>query len=569
MTGTQDRRPWEDDDDLVVVVGAGLTGLAVGLRASIEGRPVVILEADALVGGAAAYSGGQVWVGANHVAAAAGFSDDLAMVETYIRSISSDVPEVFDEEAMRTWIATAPTAARYWETVGAIEWEIIPTLADYHAEAAGATPGGRYLTSVPVQGEDLGQLRHLLRDSPYFPVGRTYAEMLEQGRRRSLLDRPRRLAADTPAFGTPDALFPDRESDLLTFGPGVVGSFLRRLVKQDRVVVRTGVRVSELMTDENGAVIGAASRDAHERTAWSGPVVLATSTFDWNPDLVREFHGIEPEDFGSVAPRTLRGDGIQLARAVGGRTVALPVTTVPMKPGWIADNETGYAYGAEYAMPHCMIVDATGRRFSDDSYWVDIISKVAARGSSHRPFFLIWDCRHHAKYGLGATPPGGRYPPGVVSTAQDLATLAQELGIDQEGLVETARRFSDGAARGEDPDFHRGTVPYVRAFVGDPEHRPNPVLGPVDRPPFFGMRLKLVSTGIGSSGLDVDSVGRVRSEKGGAIDGLYAVGSCVALTSSGGGYNSGFALGRGLTLAYLAGGDLCRGGGDREPADTA
>jgi 3-oxosteroid 1-dehydrogenase len=40
--------------------------------------------------------------------------------------------------------------------------------------------------------------------------------------------------------------------------------------------------------------------------------------------------------------------------------------------------------------------------------------------------------------------------------------------------------------------------------------------------------------------------------EGDPIDGLYAVGSCAALLSSGTGYNSGFALGRRITLAYLA-----------------
>ena len=38
---------------------------------------------------------------------------------------------------------------------------------------------------------------------------------------------------------------------------------------------------------------------------------------------------------------------------------------------------------------------------------------------------------------------------------------------------------------------------------------------------------------------------------GTAIPGLWAIGACAAQTASGTGYNSGFALGRGLTAAYL------------------
>jgi 3-oxosteroid 1-dehydrogenase len=48
----------------------------------------------------------------------------------------------------------------------------------------------------------------------------------------------------------------------------------------------------------------------------------------------------------------------------------------------------------------------------------------------------------------------------------------------------------------------------------------------------------------------------VLDEAGGLITGLYADGSCAALTTVGTGYNSGIALGRGLTLAYLVSNEL-------------
>ncbi len=54
----------------VIVVGAGLSGLATAIGSALQGGlPVVVLEAAELVGGgAAAYSGGQIWCGNNHVA---------------------------------------------------------------------------------------------------------------------------------------------------------------------------------------------------------------------------------------------------------------------------------------------------------------------------------------------------------------------------------------------------------------------------------------------------------------------------------------------------------------------
>ena len=87
--------------DPVVVVGAGLSGLATALGCALAGRPVVVLEAADMVGGAAAWSGGQVWVGADHVAAARGISDDLARAECYVRGLPHDQPDLLGEQALQ------------------------------------------------------------------------------------------------------------------------------------------------------------------------------------------------------------------------------------------------------------------------------------------------------------------------------------------------------------------------------------------------------------------------------------------------------------------------------------
>lgn len=101
----------------VVVVGAGLSGMATALGAALRGRSVTVFESAELVGGASAYSGGQVWVGANHVAEREGIEDSLDLVERYVLAIAHDHPEVLDVAAMKRWITAAPVAARYWEEV--------------------------------------------------------------------------------------------------------------------------------------------------------------------------------------------------------------------------------------------------------------------------------------------------------------------------------------------------------------------------------------------------------------------------------------------------------------------
>ena len=181
---------------------------------------------------------------------------------------------------------------------------------------------------------------------------------------------------------------------------------------------------------------------------------------------------------------------------------------------------------------------------------------MIAPGDRHLPCFMIWDEGHHQRYGMGNTSPGADYRPDLVVAADSLAQLGGKLGIDGAELERTVARFNEGAARGEDPEFGRGSVPFVRTYAGDPDHKPNALLAPLADAPYFGMRLHIVGTGIGSSGVRIDGDGHVLTRDRQAIPGLHAIGSCAALTQSGTGYNSGFALGRGITLAYLVAHEL-------------
>lgn len=296
-------------DEPVLVVGAGLSGLATALGVALEGGRAEVFEAADLVGGAAAYSGGQVWVGANHVATREGIEgDSLELAEQYVRAIAHHHPEVLDEAAMRRWLATSPAAIRYWEDQGAIRWTVIPGLADYHNEAAGARPAGRYLTNEVIDGSELGEWRARLRVSPYFPVGTTYADMFVKGRRLTYVDdnESGEEQAGVQAFGLPERREePTQESpsdDPLTFGTGVVASFLRRVLRESNVSIHTGKPVTELITDDSGAVVGLRATGPDGTVERRGPVVLATSTYDWDPELVRELVGLDTDDFGSVAP---------------------------------------------------------------------------------------------------------------------------------------------------------------------------------------------------------------------------------------------------------------------------
>lgn len=528
----------------VVVVGAGIGGMAAAITAAERGLRVVLLEKGVRVGGAAAYSGGQVWVGGNHVAQRDGHDDSVDAALTYVTAAASQDAASFDARLARQWLEGAREAAEAFERAGVIRWETVPDYPDYYyPNLPGSAPTGRYLTGAPFDGTTLGEHRDRLLVSPHFPVGITYGEMFSWGGMSS------RTRFDW------DLVRQRRDAHIYTFGTGIAAAFFKGLLDRD-VDVRTSHQVVGLRRDGD-AVIGVdAVSDGVSRT-FQGQVILATGSHDWSPELTARFTGIPPGDGGSVAPKTLTGDAIGLVGEVGGSPDALPAWAAPVLPGYRLQqrafpDDTGFRACFEHCLPHTFLVNGRGERFCDDSFHSRIVAEALRDDGANLPFFMIWDSQHHQRYGLGSTMPGGAYPEALVIEAPTLDQLARRLGLPVDRLVATAERFNGFAVDGVDPDFGRGSNLSVRRFRGDGTHEPNPNLGPVVEPPFFGMRMRLLNTGIAASGIRAGDLGRVLGADGEPVAGLYAAGECSARAAAGVGYNSGYSLSRAMTFGYLA-----------------
>ena len=74
-------------------------------------RPVVLEKASTL-GGGAVNSYGLIWVGQNHLAQAAGYSDTRDEVVAYMRFLGGGS---LDDDRMRTFVDGSPEALKFFE----------------------------------------------------------------------------------------------------------------------------------------------------------------------------------------------------------------------------------------------------------------------------------------------------------------------------------------------------------------------------------------------------------------------------------------------------------------------
>ena len=110
--------------------------------------------------------------------------------------------------------------------------------------------------------------------------------------------------------------------------------------------------------------------------------------------------------------------------------------------------------------------------------------------------------------------------------ADTLEELARDIGVDPDGLVRTVQRFNAYAVKGLDPEFGRGQSAY-NDCLGDPGHKPNASLGPLDQPPYYATEIYPGDVGT-CGGLITNEHAQVLDGTDTPIPGLYATGNVTA-----------------------------------------
>lgn len=208
--------------------------------------------------------------------------------------------------------------------------------------------------------------------------------------------------------------------------------------------------------------------------------------------------------------------------------------------------------------PGLIAVNAAGRRFVNEA--ISYHDFVLAMHRSHEtvptiPAWLVCDRDFMRRYGLGRIPPGRRsfrraVNNGYVVEADTLDTLARKIDVEAAGLRASVEQNNRSAQTGDDEAFGKGSTEFDRNN-GDPNHGPNPCLGPIAATPYYAMAVYLSALG-SSIGLKADADGRVLDSDGKPIAGLYACGNDMASIMRGTYPGPGITLGPALVFGYRA-----------------
>ena len=140
---------------------------------------------------------------------------------------------------------------------------------------------------------------------------------------------------------------------------------------------------------------------------------------------------------------------------------------------------------------------------------------------------------------------------GYLSRGRTVGELAEKIGINPDGLAKKVAEFNEGARRGEDPEFGRGSTHSTSGPAT--QTTPGPTLARV-------ARASSVLCGEGGTGqlrhlrrAGTDTASRVLDDDDQPIDGLFAVEVDQASVMGGHYPSGGISLGPAMAFSYLTG----------------
>jgi 3-oxosteroid 1-dehydrogenase len=528
---------WDRTVD-IVIVGSGGGSMVAALKAKRLGLEPLIVEKQAVIGGSTGFSGGMLWVPANHLMKRDGVPDGLEDARRYVDAAAPYFGPGGTPERRDAYLTSGPEMVSFLEAEG-LALERPGRYPDYYTSKPGASEATRCISAKLFDVNELGEWKDRLSTYPMTTLPIAIGEM------SPLLLAKRTWSARLLALRVGWRILKQKltGTDYRGAGAALQGRILK-LSLEKGVEFLTETPFDSFIVEE-GRVAGVVARHGSKplRIKARRGVLVNSGGFAHNAAM--RSSPVPP----GAAGRTLANPGetgevlaaaMELGAAVDCMEEAIwtlvslgPNETLP--PGATLDDGTAahFSHHWDIAFPHCIIVDATGRRLGNEAgSYMEFGQRLHDR---HRetggpvPAWAIIESRHRKRYlwgrHMGPTPREW-IDSGYMIAARSIGELAEKTGIDPGNLKQTIDRFNGFAASGLDEDFHRGEAGFDR-FHGDPTNKPNPSLGAIEKPPFYAVRLYSGDVGtVGGVVADVD--GRALREDGSVIDGLFVTGNCAA-----------------------------------------
>ncbi|MGW1024310.1 FAD-binding protein [Streptomyces sp. NPDC002577] len=514
----------------VVFVGSG-GGLVGAYVAASRGLRTLVLEKTDRVGGTVAYSGGGVWYPGSAPLRRAGIEDDTDHARTYLRDIVADRSR---ERLQDAYLQAGPQLIDELEQNEWFQSFVYGPVPDYFSWRPGGTTAGRTIFPPELPAERLGERADLVRDSLYT-----------------------------------ERWWNTEPGPALTGGRALIGRALGAFLDTGNGTLKLNTALHSLVV-EDGRVVGvdAVSEGRPVRFRAERGVILAAGGFERDREL-REKHqpAAQGGQWSNGAPANT-GDALKAGIAIGADTDLLDEAWyVPglVQPDGLPFFHTGTRGG--------IWVNGAGERFVNETRPYDqagheIADLHTTTGVVHAPCHWILDQRQIDRDSFGGAPDQPVqeewFTSGALRKADTLEEVAKLIDVPFEALRQTVERYNVLAHSGVDEDFHRGETAWDQMFhhsVGFPAGPnylvppttdwPNPLLMPLDTPPYYIATVALSDIGT-KGGLKTDEHARVLRPDGSAIPGLYASGNTAAPMSGRVYPGAGTPIGSSMVFAYLA-----------------
>ena len=453
----------------VVVVGAGGAGMTAAITAAAEGKSVVILESQSMVGG-------------NSVRATGGMNAG--------KTVYQDENEFGESAGVEKTLKTAAEKYADNETITALAKTVSEQWAAYQANPTG------YFDSV--------ELMEL--DTMIGGKGINDPELVETLCANSAdaidwLDEHGITLHNVSSFGGASVKRIHRPVN--AEGKTVsVGSYMIPLLQEN--CEKAGVKMmldttaTEILTDANGAAAGikATGSTGETVTVNAKAVVLTTGGFGANLDMVVEYKP-ELKGFMTTNAAGAQGQGIEMATAIGAGTVDMD--QIQIHPTVEANTAALITEGLRG--DGAVLINAEGKRFIDEVGTRDVVSAAEIAQTGSYSWLVVDQAMVDASSVIQ-----GYIKKGYTVTGQTYEELAKAMGVDEAAFAETMKTWNGYVAAKNDPDF--GRTSFAKAL---------------DTAPYYAIK---VTAGVHHTmgGLKINTNTEVLKADGSVIPGLFAAG---------------------------------------------